>query len=101
MSSTPEAVEVLVGPTKLEGKAPTPEQCIKNLHLILDECDNDKTSNRIDWKAGGEVDVDEWTYRITTKEACPPAPKQPSAWCSLETPIRSWDVPRGSGAQAG
>ena len=85
LSNTPEAVEIFAGPS-LSGAegAPTPEQCAKNLHKILDECDTDSNSNPMNWKAGGEVEVDGWTYSITTKKPRPQAPKRPSAWCQLE-----------------
>lgn len=84
LSGTPEAVDIFAGPSLNTQSSPKPEQCVKNLHKILDECDTDRSANPMDWKAGGEVEVDGWTYSITTKRSRPSAPKRPSAWCQLE-----------------
>jgi hypothetical protein len=82
---TPEEVEIYAAPSWNSAKGmTTPEQCSKNLHKILDECDTDSSSNPMGWKAGGEVDADGWTYSITAKGVRPPAPKRPSAWCQFE-----------------
>ncbi|KAF2833175.1 SGNH hydrolase [Ophiobolus disseminans] len=80
LSGTPEAVDIFAGPSFSISKPaapPTPTQCAQNLHKIFDECDNDSSANPMDWKAGGEVEVDGWKYSIATKAQRPPAPKHP------------------------
>jgi hypothetical protein len=82
---TPEEIEIYAAPSWNSAKSmTTPEQCTKNLHKILDECDTDSSSNPMGWKAGGEVEADGWTYSIMAKDVRPPAPKRPSAWCQFE-----------------
>jgi hypothetical protein len=81
---TPEVLEISGEPNWDDNRATTPEKCIRHLHQILDECDTNSSSNPMNWKAGGEVEADGWTYRITPMEPRPPAPKRPSAWCQVE-----------------
>jgi hypothetical protein len=83
MHDTPEAVEIgAIGDTQTEGGI-TPQECEKWLHVVLDNCDTDATANPMNWKAGGEIEVNHWTYSIKALHDRPPAPKNPSAWCKL------------------
>jgi hypothetical protein len=62
---------------------PTPEECVENFKKIIDGCNNDAETNPMKWSAGGSVEIKGWTYNITTTVSRAPAPKQPTAWCSL------------------
>jgi len=81
LDGTPEDVEISAIKGFSASGAPTPDECIKNFHKLLDECDNDSTTNPVDWKAGGSVEVDDWTYTITPTGQRPSTPK---AWCKIE-----------------
>ncbi|KAI4687260.1 hypothetical protein J4E81_008108 [Alternaria sp. BMP 2799] len=79
--STPEAVEIGVTSRLTAGPVPTVEECKTNLHKILDECNNDKSKNPVDWKAGGEIEINGWRFTITPTGQRPSTPK---AWCKIE-----------------
>ncbi|KAF2494344.1 hypothetical protein BU16DRAFT_563268 [Lophium mytilinum] len=84
MHDTPEDVEIgAMGDIEADGGI-TPEECQKWLLKVLDDCDTDATANPMNWKAGGEIKVNHWTYSIRALHDRPPAPKSPSAWCRLE-----------------
>ena len=79
--STPEAVEIGVTSRLTAGPVPTVEECKTNLHKILDECNNDKSKNPVDWKAGGEIEINGWRFTITPTGQRPSTPK---SWCKIE-----------------
>ncbi|KAF2871603.1 hypothetical protein BDV95DRAFT_594687 [Massariosphaeria phaeospora] len=90
LAGTPETVEISVFGDEDDAKIPTVEDCKKYLHEILDGCDQD--NNPMNWKGGGELEVDEITYRIQPQGARPPAPGKPTAWCALKGDgvLRMW-----------
>lgn len=84
---TPKEVGITVDRAFLNktAKAPTPAEYTKNLIRSLDECNNDRTANPMDWKAGGTIDVDGWSYSIAPQGVRPkPAPQTPQLWCRFE-----------------
>jgi hypothetical protein len=83
LSGTPEAVEISAIDWDADG-VPTPDECYKHFQKIISDCNNDDANNPMGWKAGGEVEFDNWTYKITPSEQRPPAPSKPSGWCSIE-----------------
>ena len=84
LPDTPETVEISVNGDVSGQGLPTPEDCAKNLHKVLDDCDTDGSTNPMNWKAGGELEIDYWTYSLKPLHDRPPAPQKPSAWCKLE-----------------
>ncbi|KAF2647256.1 subtilisin-like protein [Lophiostoma macrostomum CBS 122681] len=83
LQSTPESVNfAIIAPTNGQRALPTGEDCKKNLRAILDACDTE--DNPMNWKAGGDSQVDGWTYQIAPQSDRPPAPKNPIAWCKFQ-----------------
>ena len=85
LPNTPETFELSATAGIDSNKVPTVEDCKKHFHSILDGCDvPNKDYNPMNWKAGGNLSVDDWTYTIRPLGNRPPAFKNPKAWCQID-----------------
>lgn len=86
LPNTPETVEIYADRDFSSEDQLTVDDCIKNLHKVLDDCDGDGSTNPMNWKAGGELKVDNWTYSLKMLHDRPaPYPRKPQAWCQIES----------------
>lgn len=87
LPNTPETVEIgAIGKINVRDKPPSVDDCKKHLHAVLDGCDiGHDDYNPMNWKAGGEIQVDGWTYSIKPLHDRPPALNKPKAWCQIDS----------------
>ena len=85
LPNTPETFELSATGDIDSNKVPTVEDCKKHFHSILDGCDvPNKDYNPMNWKAGGNLSVDDWNYTIRPLGNRPPAFKNPKARCQID-----------------
>jgi len=87
LRNTPETVEIgAIGDIDVLDKPPSVDDCKKHLHEVLDGCDIPHDDyNPMNWKAGGEIKVDGWTYSLRPLHDRPPALNKPKAWCQIDS----------------
>lgn len=84
LHNTPEYVEIsITGDTSAQG-LPTKDSCINNLRRVLDECDGDGNQNPMNYKGGGNLTIDHWTYSLRPISDRPSLLKKPTGTCKLD-----------------
>ncbi|OJD09576.1 hypothetical protein ACJ73_10212 [Blastomyces percursus] len=84
---TPEYVAISVNWTNKSDKSNfelNPHDCDRYLRkMVLDGCDGNDPNNPMNWKGGGQLQVDGVTYAIEPLVQRQPAPKEPHGVCNV------------------